>query len=112
MPTGTTVVEAFKAAGTAFGQMFRSAGTAAKEVAVGSGRAVRAADEFAKGRLASAEGQYGKAIKGIAADFPVSSTLAAAGLTYGGYKAAKAVFGPATERLKREREERDNGRPR
>ena len=84
--------------------MFSHAGEAAKATAKGVGNSVKAADQYVATRIKDDKGVWG-AVKGIAIDHPVYATVAGAGLTYGAYKATKAVFGPATERLKREREQ-------
>ncbi len=94
----------FSVAWTAVKAVFSHAGEAAKATAKGVGNSVKAADQYVATRIKDDKGVWG-AVKGIASDHPVYATVAGAGLTYGAYKATKAVFGPATERLKREREE-------
>lgn len=86
-------------------------GGAAKEVGSRAKGAVGKADDYVAGHVRANGGSFGKAIKGIAQQKPVTSAVVATAAVGGTVYAGKQVFGRHSERVMRERAN-DNQRSR
>lgn len=102
---------AFKGAGEHLKTAAKSLWGAAKYSANGTKEALKSADHYVKTSVQQANGSYGKAIKGIYTNHPVTASLATVGavggLAYGGYKVVGHFTGREAERREARSQERD-----
>ena len=86
-------------------------GGAAKEAGGHAKGFISKGDDFVSGHIRANDGSFGKALKGIAQQKPVTSAVVATAAVGGTVYAGKQVFGRHSERVMRERAN-DNERTR
>lgn len=105
------IVSKVEEAGAFIWQGLKSLGGAAKEAGGHAKGFISKGDDFVSGHIRANDGSFGKALKGIAQQKPVTSAVVATAAVGGTVYAGKQVFGRHSERVMRERAN-DNERTR